>query len=223
MTSFAYLRSALWAFAFAAASFVPASVSAQPAPLHAWDFSQSRRSGETIQVPNSAGGPALLFRDGADLAADPDENGRLVVILSGSQGAPGRGSANLDVIPEAQIRVRFRPAASGPVLQTVLLFGGCYELRYNRERSRLEFIVYHLLKGEKKYFSINAEIAPEVWNQAVATFKDGKLTLSVGLSRSEGSLPPEAQTSAQSTSIRVGFAPERAFQGSVSEIAILKP
>ncbi len=188
--------------------------------IRSWNFSDAITAGEIVSVPETAGGPALQFRSGASVAVDPDEGGRRVVVLGGAQADPGRTLGKIEPLPEIQARVRFRPASTGPALQTIVAFGGCYELRYNRERSRIEFIVFY---PEKKYFTVHAPVSPDIWNQATATFKDRKLTLAVGMSRAEDVLPPEAAPGHLETTVRIGLVGERAFVGSISEIVLSTP
>lgn len=203
-----------------AGAFSALAAAANGGVIRSWNFSEAIAAGEIVSVPETAGGPALQFRSGASVAVDQDEGGRRVVVLGGAQADPGRTAGKLDPMPEVQARVRFRPASTGAPLQTIVAFGGCYELRYNRERSRVEFIVFY---PEKKYFTVHAPVSPDIWNQATATFKDGKLTLLVGMSRSEDVLPPEAVPGHLETTVRVGLVGERAFVGSISEIVLSVP
>lgn len=204
---------AVVAVGFAVASFA----SAQSTVLHAWDFSKASAFGTNIEVPETSGGPAIVFRSGASLRVDADEQGRQVLALDGQQTDWGRSKSNIEPIEAIQLRLRFKPAASGAPLQTIVSLCGCYELRYNFGRSRLEFIVN---LPEKKYLMVMADIAPGVWNQAVATYKDGRLTLSVGLARAEDVLPAGVRPVPVVTSVRVGLVGERPFTGSISEFVV---
>ncbi|MBC8011620.1 MAG: hypothetical protein H7067_16165 [Burkholderiales bacterium] len=198
------------------------SVFAQSRVLEGWNFTEADSVGGVVQVPSSSGGTPLRFKAEAQarLVVDADENNRQVLVLSGAQTEPGRGLATLDAIPAVHLRVRFRPASSGPVLQTIVTFGGCYELRQNRERNRVEFIVTH---ADKKYTFARVEVAPDLWNEAVATYKDGRLSLTIGLARGDAALPEGAAVASIPTSFRVGIVGERPFHGSISEIVLSAP
>ena len=67
---------------------------------------------------------------------------------------------------------------------------------------------------------IFTEAKSGIWNQAVATYKDGRLTLSVGLSRAENTLPEGIRPAPVSTTVRIGLVGDRPFSGSISEVAI---
>ncbi len=193
------------------------SVFAQGAVLHSWDFAKASGASGYATVPALVGGLALNFQNGATIENDASE-GRTVVKLDGTQTEPGRTNRNLEPLNSVHIRVRFMPTLSGELLQTVVTLGGIYELRYNRERSSIEFIVNS--PPDKKYFIIRADVSAEVWNQAVATYKDGKLTLAVGLARKDGALPPDLKPVSIPTSVRIGLVGPRPFVGSISELVI---
>ncbi|MCU0792867.1 MAG: LamG domain-containing protein [Opitutaceae bacterium] len=202
----------------ALAGLAAASIAvAQGTVLYSWDFSKAANYGPTVEAPENSGGPEIIFRSGATLKVDADEQGRQVLSFDGTQTDWGRSKRNIDPISAIQLRLRFRPASTGAPLQTIVSLCGCYELRYNLGRSRLEFIVN---LPEKKYLMVKADISPDVWNQAVATYKDGKLTLAVGLSRAEDVLPEGLRPVPISTSVRVGLVGERPFNGSISEFVV---
>lgn len=195
--------------------------SAAPVALYTWDFGQALTNDSTVEVPESAGGPALQFRFPTLLQADPDEQNKLVLVFDGNQTDSGRTKGNLDPLDKIQLLLRFKPTTRGAALQTIVSASGCYELRYNLGRSRLEFIVLNL--PEKKYLSIHVPVTADIWNQAEATYVDGKLTLSVGLSRSEGALPEGVRPTAVSTTVRIGQVNARPYTGAISSLAIAIP
>lgn len=203
-----------------AALSLATSLLAQGAQLFSWDFSQAYAVGTSVEAPESASGPAIRFLDGAFLAKDPDEQNRQVLVLNGAQTDWGRSSRNIDPLDAIQLRLRFKPDLQGSPLQTLVSVCGAYELRYNRGRERLEFIV-HL--PDKKFRMATADVSAGIWNQAVATYRDGRLLLVVGMSRGENTLPDDLRPAPINTSVRIGLVGERPFTGSLSEFTISTP
>lgn len=193
------------------------SLFAQNSSSFNWDFTRAFSIGSSVEVPESSGGPAISFRDGASLAVDPDEQGRQVLVLGGLQTDWGRTKRDVDPFDSITMRARFKPAELGAPLQTVLSAGASYELRYNRGRERLEFIVN---LPERKYHLIFVEAGAGIWNQAVATYKDGRMVLTVGLSRASSTIPDGLLPVSISTTVRVGLIGQRPFSGSISEISV---
>lgn len=208
------LRLPLLAAFFASAV---SSVFAQGAVLHSWDFSKAVGDSGYASVPALVGDLAINFQNGAKVENDPNE-GRKVITLDGTQTEPGRTNRNLNPLESVMIKVRFKPNTGGAPLQTVVTLGGIYEIRYDRDRSSVEFIVNS--PPDKKYFIIRADVSVDVWNQAIATYKDGKLTLAVGVARKEGVLPPDLKPVSIPTSVRIGLVGSRPFFGSISELVI---
>jgi hypothetical protein len=209
-----FLRLPLFVALFVTAA---SSVLAQGAVLYSWDFSKTSGGSGYASVPPLVGDLAINFQNGAGVADDPNE-GRKVLTLDGTQTEPGRTNRNINPLESVMVRVRFKPTTTGAPLQTIVVLGGIYEIRYDRDRSSVEFIVNS--PPDKKYYIIRADVSADVWNQATATFKDGKLTLAVGTARKEGVLPPDLKPVSIPTSVRVGLVGPRPYSGSISELVI---
>lgn len=197
------------------------AVSAASTPSLSWDFGQAFTVDTISEVPETGGGLALVFKIPTRLQSDADEQNKQVLVLDGSQSDSGRTKGDLAPFDNLKIRLRFKPASQGASLQTVVTVSGCYELRYDLGRSRLEFIISKL--PEKQYRFIHVPVAADIWNQAEATYQDGKLTLSVGLGRSEDTLPEGIRPSTVSTTVRVGYLNGRPFTGAISSLTVETP
>ncbi len=189
--------------------------------VHSWDFSRGTDSPGLIDIPEATDGPSIQFRaTGARLETDADEQNRRVLVFDGTQTDGARSRRDLEIFNSVQIRARFKPVGTGAPQQTILMVSGAYELRYNPARSRLEFIVR---LPDKRFHAIHAEVSPGVWNEAVATFKDGRLSLTVGLARAEGVLPAGVSPDPLVTTIRLAHFADRPFTGSISRVSLSIP
>lgn len=205
-------------------SVVFALQAASPAFAQTWDFSKALDLGDYIEVADDTGANALSFKGGgARLVNDPDIPGGKVVQLDGTQTAPAFSRRTLDPLQAIELKVRFKPLDQGPPLQTIVSLNATYELRLNREKNQLEFIV--LSPADKKYHVLRGEHMADVWNVATATFKDGKLTLRVGLSLKEGELPAGFAFNPQPARMQVSsnMPSSRPFVGSIAEVVVSVP
>ncbi len=189
-----------------------------------WSFSKALEIQTDIEVPDDTGANALSFKGGgARLIDDPDAPGGKVVQLDGTQNAPAFTRRTMDPHQSVEIKVRFKPLDQGPPLQTLVSLNATYELRINREKNQLEFII--LSVSDKKYYVLRGEHMTDVWNVATATYRDGKLTLRVGLSRKEGELPAGFVFTPQPARMQVSsnMPASRQFVGSISELSVATP
>lgn len=189
-----------------------------------WNFSKALEIRGEIEIPDDTGANALSFKGGgARLVDDPDAPGGKVVQLDGTQTAPAFTRRTMDPHQAVEIKVRFKPLDQGPPLQTLVSLNAAYELRINREKNQLEFIV--LSVADKKYHVLRGEHLSDVWNVATATYRDGKLTLRVGLSLKEGELPAGFVFTPQPARMQVSsnMPASRQFVGSISELSVATP
>lgn len=180
---------------------------------YSWDFSAATGSGGSAEVPESSGTFPLVFATGASVATDAGKN---VLTLSGEQAEPGQTARALPVFPSAEIKLKFKPSGQGPDRQTLVVFGNAYELRYTT-RGNLEFIVFH---PEKKFTIAQVKATAGQWHDVTATYKSGKLTLTVGKTTVEKSLPAGIDIEGKGTRLRVARQGERAFAGSIASLTI---
>jgi hypothetical protein len=189
-----------------------------------WDFSQAVEFQDVIEIPDETGTNALSFKGGgAKRADDPDAPGGKVVQFDGTQTSPAFTRRTIDPLRSLEIKVRFKPLDQGPPLQTLVSLNAAYELRINREKNQLEFIV--LSVADKKYHVLRGEHMSDVWNVATATYRDGKLTLRVGLSLKDGELPAGFAFTPQPARMQVSsnMPASRQFVGSISELSVATP
>lgn len=193
------------------AAFAAASLTALAE--YSWDFSAATGSGGSAEVPESSGTFPLVFATGATVTTDAGKN---VLTFSGEQAEAGQTARALPAFPSAEINLKFKPTGQGAERQTLIVFGNAYELRYTT-RGNLEFIVFH---PERKFTIAQAKVAAGQWHEVKATYQAGKLTLSVGKTNVEKSLPAGVDIEAKGTRLRVARQGERAFSGSIASLTI---
>jgi hypothetical protein len=191
----------------------------QTKPLFAWDFSQASEINGLIEAPESVAGNTTLFKEAASLITDPDMPSDKYVQLSGTQLEGAQSVRNIPPLDAVQIKVRFKPSNEGAPRQTLVSFNATYEVRYVPTRNNVEFIVF---TSDKKFTILTAEANPEVWNAVVATYKDGRLTLAVGLSLKRGVLPEGSVIEPKPTLLRIGQMKEgtRPFSGALADVSL---
>jgi hypothetical protein len=193
------------------AAFAAASLTALAE--FSWDFAAASGSGGSAEVAETSGTFPLVFATGASVTADAGKN---VLDLSGDQAEAGQTARALPAFPSVEINLKFKPTGKGADRQTLVAFGNAYELRYNT-RGNLEFIVFH---PEKKFTIAQVKVAPGQWHEVKATYQGGKVTLSLGKTTVEKSLPAGIDIEAKGTRLRVGRQGDRAFAGSIASLSI---
>jgi hypothetical protein len=189
----------------------------------AWVFSKATVTKQGVEVPPTSGAVNVLtFPAGATVASDAEAPGGKAVVLDGTQTVAGTPLRILNPMDAFLIKVNFKPAPTGADRQTLLRLAST-ELRFNRLQQQLEFIVWHGDPAEQKFVNVLAPVKPGAWNAVTANYEAGKLTLTVGKVTNTVSLPTGAVIFAAPASVRVGFANERPFSGSIAEISISTP
>ncbi|MBC8038976.1 MAG: hypothetical protein H7Y06_00370 [Opitutaceae bacterium] len=211
----------LLAFAICLSAAFAASSQAKEEILHSFNFAKATVAPTYVAVNDSEGGANLLFLSGCKLSPDAEAPGGNALVFDGAATEPGISQRVIPGLETVQFKLRFKPSETGAPLQTLVALNATYELRYNRDKSALEFII---LYPEKKYTYLRADVPAGIWSQAQATYKDRKLTLIVGLARKEIMLPEGAVLAPVPTTLRVArTATERPFTGSISELSISTP
>ncbi len=186
-----------------------------------WVFAKSVTTKLAVEVPPSVGAVNVLsFYSGAKVVIDAEAPGGKVLVLDGTQTAPGTSLRALDPMPTIQIKLSFKPAPQGAERQTLLRLAD-YELRYGKDRNQLEFIVWY--GQERKFVIVTAPVSSKGWNVATATFSGTKLTLAVGKVVNTMDMPAGEVVFASAASVRVGLATDRPFSGSLAELSIGTP
>ncbi len=189
--------------------------------LYAWDFSEAKSAKGYVDVFDSIDGNTISFKEGTALLGDPAVRGGKVVVFDGTQTAPALSLKNIPALNAIEFKLRFKASAETSAgLQTIMSLHGTYELRYNKERENLEFIVMY---PENKYVIVRVPAPAGVWHQALATFKEGKLSLVVGMTSKEEMLPAGSAINARPAYLRVGRMGDRPFTGSIAEFSIGTP
>jgi len=180
---------------------------------YSWDFAAASGSGGSAEVAETSGTFPLVFATGASVTTDAGKN---VLTLSGEQTDAGQTARALPVFPSVEINLKFKPSGQGPDRQTLVVFGNAYELRYTT-RGNLEFIVFH---PEKKFTIAQVKAPAGQWHDVKATYQGGKLTLTLGKTTVEKSLPAGIDIEGKGTRLRVGRQGDRAFAGSIASLSI---
>ena len=189
----------------------------------AWVFSKAVVTKQGLKVPPTAGAVNVLtFTTGATVARDAEAPGGKVVVLDGTQTAPGISLRTLNAMDAFLIKLSFKPAVTGGERQTLLRLASS-ELRYNRMQARLEFIVWHGDPAEQKFVNVTVPVKAGACNAVSANYEAGKLTLTVGKVTNTVELPAGAMVPAVPAGVRVGFANDRPYSGSISELSIGAP
>jgi hypothetical protein len=189
----------------------------------AWMFSNAKSTKQGVEVPTTTGViNSLTFPLGTAIASDAEALGGKVVLIDGTQKVPGISLRSLEAMDAVQIKMKFKPAAQGADSQTLLRLAGS-ELRFNRLQQKLEFIVWYMDSAEKKFVITRTPMTPGAWNAATATYKAGKLTLTVGKESSSANMPAGTMMLQAPASARVGFTDERPFTGALAELSIGAP
>lgn len=205
-----------------AAAFSSLSAPAIAEDLYSWDFSEANEARPGfVDVPDTVLDNTLTFPAGAKLVADPEVRGGKAVAFDGSQTEAARTAKTIPPQSAVLIKMRCKPSTeAGESAQTIMSLNATYELRYLKDRRLIEFIV---LYPPKRYFQVRAPIVPGEWNQVLASYQDGKLSLVVGLVSKEGMMPADAVTNPQPAHMRVGLVGDRAFVGSIAELTVGTP
>lgn len=197
-----------------------ASAFAQSKVLQAWDFSKIEKTKEGIVVPSPASKlNGLVFASGSSVGTDAEAPGGKVLALDGTQISSGTPLRQLQAVHDLVIKMRFKPAAKGAESQTLLRLSG-YELRYALSRNMLDFIVWHL---DQKFTIVSVPVKSGAWNDAIARYEAGKITLAIGGVVKTKELPAGEWVESQSGVILVGFAKERPYSGSISALSLETP
>lgn len=182
---------------------------------YAWDFSKASSSGGAVDAPDASGNATLAFANGASIADDAAAPSGKILVLDGTQENPGQTARAVEAFPSVEIKLKLKPAGTGPDRQTILAFGNAYELRYNT-KGNLEFIVFH---PEKKFTIAQVKVPAGQWTDVKATYQGGKVVLTAGKATKEAVLPAGIDIEAKGTRIRVGRQGERAFVGAIAELS----
>ncbi len=183
---------------------------------YTWDFSQATGSNGAVDAPEATGVHTLAFATGAQIADDAGAPKGKALVLDGTQKDPGQTPRALEAFPSVEIRLKLKPAGSGPDRQTLVAFGNAYEIRYTT-KGVLEFIVFH---PEKKFTIAQVKVPANQWTDVKATYQGGKLVLTAGKATKEATLPAGIDIEAKGTRLRVGRQGDRAFVGSIAELSI---
>jgi hypothetical protein len=205
------------------AASLSASAFAQSKVLQSWDFSKIEKTKEGIVVPSPASKfNGLVFASGASVGTDAEAPGGKVLALDGTQISFGAPLRQLQAVDAVVIKMRFKPAAKGAENQTLLRLSG-YELRYALSRSMLDFVVWQGAPTESKVTIVSVPVKSGAWNDAVARYEAGKITLAIGGVVKTKDLPAGEAVEPKSAGVRVGFMKERPFTGSISALSLETP
>jgi len=205
------------------AAALSASAFAQGKVLHTWEFSKTVKTKEGIVVPSSTGKlNGLVFASGASVGTDAEAPGGKVLALDGTQISFGAPLRQLEPVDALVIKMRFKPAVKGAESQTLLRLTG-YELRYAQSRNVLDFVVWQGDPTESKVTIVSVPVKSGAWNDAVARYEAGKITLAIGGVVKTKDLPAGEVVVPKSSGVRVGFIKERPFTGSISALSLETP
>lgn len=197
-----------------------AALSASALADYSWNFGQASGSAGAVDAPDASGSATLVFASGTGVVADASAPGGSALVFDGTQKDPGQTARALESFPAIEISLKFKPGATGPDAQTLVSVSASYEIRYNRKRGHLEFIVFH---PEKKFVIVQNKIAPGAWNDVKAVFRDGKLALTVGTVTKEAALPAGVAIDPKGTRLRIGRQGDRIFVGALADLSIKAP
>lgn len=167
---------------------------------------------------------ALDWGPGVSLIPDMTAPGGLSLIFDGTHDTMrNRDPAPIDVGPQAEITIRFKPSVSdAPLGKTLVRVADAYEIRLWPKVQRLDFIVFPESKDLKPR-QISLPYTLEDWNAATATVAGNTITLEVNGQASTAELLPAELPSPKNRILHVGGFSNRPYVGAIAYLGVAAP
>jgi hypothetical protein len=124
------------------------------------------------------------------------------IVFDGSQSGPGRSSQTLPPLASVKLVLKAR-ADGGAGSQTLFKAGRLFELRYDAEKSRFEWITWWGPENNN-YTQATVKAEPSEWHLLVAEIASGKISLKVGDAHDEKKIEGPVLDSAEAAKVFVG-------------------